>query len=114
LLEAAGDPSITLYVTSQILCEFYSLITNPRRVVVVSSPTKALGIISAMVALEVCMCCRPQRVRLLDGCNRWSVTQSPAETYSILQIVATMQANGIDQIYTVNRETSPCFPNSWS
>jgi predicted nucleic acid-binding protein len=34
LLEAARDPSITLYVTSQILCEFYSLITNPRRVTV--------------------------------------------------------------------------------
>jgi predicted nucleic acid-binding protein len=40
LLEAAGDPSITLYVASQILCEFYSLITNPRRVVVVPLPQK--------------------------------------------------------------------------
>src|ERR1700682_2120971 len=51
LLEAASDPSVTLYVTSQILCEFYSLITNPRRVVVASSPTEALSIISAMLAL---------------------------------------------------------------
>jgi predicted nucleic acid-binding protein len=51
LLEAASDPSITLYVTSQILCEFYSLITNPRRVVVVSPPTQALNIIAAMLAL---------------------------------------------------------------
>jgi predicted nucleic acid-binding protein len=41
LLEAARDPSIRLYVTSQILCEFYSLITNPRRVAVASSPTQA-------------------------------------------------------------------------
>jgi len=32
LLEQARDPSTTLYVTSQILCEFYSVITNPRRV----------------------------------------------------------------------------------
>ena len=51
LLEAARDPSMTLYVTSQILCEFYSLITNPRRVAVASSPTDALRIISAMLAL---------------------------------------------------------------
>jgi len=37
LLDAAGDPTVRLYVTSQILCEFYSLITNPRRVAAVSS-----------------------------------------------------------------------------
>jgi len=51
LLEAASDPSVTLYVTSQILCELYSVITNPRRVAVVPSPTEALRIISAMLAL---------------------------------------------------------------
>jgi hypothetical protein len=28
LLDAASDPSVTLYVTSQILCDLYSLITN--------------------------------------------------------------------------------------
>jgi len=28
LLEAASDPSVRLYVTSQILCELYSVITN--------------------------------------------------------------------------------------
>src|SRR5580658_1336561 len=50
LLEAASDPSVTLYVTSQILCELDSVITNPRRVAVVSSPTEALSIISAMLA----------------------------------------------------------------
>ena len=32
LLEAARETSTTLYVTSQILCEFYSIVTNPRRV----------------------------------------------------------------------------------
>jgi hypothetical protein len=51
LLDAAIDPSVTLYVTSQILCEFYSLITNPRRVRVVSSSAEALNIVSAMLAL---------------------------------------------------------------
>ena len=32
LLEAARDASATLYVTPQILCEFYSIITQARRV----------------------------------------------------------------------------------
>ena len=29
LLDAGRDPSVRLYVTSQIICEFYSVITNP-------------------------------------------------------------------------------------
>ena len=32
LLEVARDPSTTLFVTSQVLCEFYSIVTNARRV----------------------------------------------------------------------------------
>jgi predicted nucleic acid-binding protein len=48
LLDAARDPSVTLYVTSQILCEFYSVITNPRRVAAPSSSAEALRIISAL------------------------------------------------------------------
>ena len=32
LLEASRAGSVTLYVTSQIICEFYSVVTNPRRV----------------------------------------------------------------------------------
>lgn len=51
LLAAASDPSARLYVTSQILCESYSVITNPRRVQAASSPARALSIISAMLIL---------------------------------------------------------------
>ena len=51
LLDAASDPSVTLYVTSQIRWEFYSIVTNPRRVRTVSSSAQALSIISAMLAL---------------------------------------------------------------
>ena len=32
LLDEGRSGSTTLYVTSQILCEFYSIVTNPRRV----------------------------------------------------------------------------------
>ena len=51
LLDAARDSSVTLYVTSQILCEFYSVITNPRRVAAPSSSAEALRIISALLVL---------------------------------------------------------------
>jgi len=103
LLETASDPAVTLYVTSQILCEFYSLITNPRRVVVVSSPAGALNIISAMLALPG-LHVLPTPARAVAGwmqlLHRHPVTGGNVFD---LQIVATMQANGINRIYTFNR-----------
>jgi predicted nucleic acid-binding protein len=51
LLEAASDSSVTLYVTSQILCELYSIITNPRRVAMPSSSAEAVSIISDVLDL---------------------------------------------------------------
>ena len=50
LLEEARDPSARLYVTPQILCEFYSIITNPRRVAVPTPPADAVVIISGLLA----------------------------------------------------------------
>ena len=102
LLEAARDPSITLYVTSQILCEFYSLVTNPRRVAVVSSPTEALRILSVLLALPG-LHILPMPVSAVAG---WMalLQRCPvmgADVYD-LQIVATMQANGVQRIYTFN------------
>jgi predicted nucleic acid-binding protein len=51
LLDEARHPSVTLYVTAQILCEFYSVITNPRRVAAPSSPGVAAQVLSALLAL---------------------------------------------------------------
>jgi len=53
LLDAGVDPTVKLYVTSQILCEFYSIITNPRRVAMVSSPAEALD------SSPQCLTCLP-------------------------------------------------------
>jgi len=104
LLEAASDPSVRLYVTSQILCELYSVITNPRRVTVASSPTEALRMISAMLAhpgLRVL----PIPARAVAG---WMelLQRHPVIGGDIfdLQIVATMQANGVHRIYTFNAD----------
>jgi len=110
LLDAAIDPSVTLYVTSQILCEFYSLITNPRRVRAVSSAAEALSIISAMLALPG-LYVLPTPSRAVAGwmqlLQRHPVTGGDVFD---LQIVATMQANGIQRIYTFNIGDFEVFP----
>jgi len=110
LLEAAGDPSVTFYVKSQILCELYSVITNPRRVAVVSSPTEAVGIISAMLALPGLQVL-PTPARAVAGWMRL-LQRHPVTGANVfdLQIVATMQANGINRIYTFNADDFEVFP----
>jgi predicted nucleic acid-binding protein len=109
LLEAARDRSITLYVTSQILCEFYSLITNPR-LAIASSPTEALRIISALLALPG-FHVLPTPARAVAGwmalLERHPVTGGDVFD---LQIVATMQANGVQRIYTFNNDHFDVFP----
>jgi len=69
LLDAASDPSITLYVTSQTLCEFYSLIASPRRRGMDATTSAPPG----------------------HGRRRIRFANS-----------GTMQANGIQRIYTCN------------
>ena len=110
LLDAAGDPSVTLYVTSQILCELYSLITNPRRVAVVSSSAEALSIISAMLALPG-LYVLPTPARAVAGWMQL-LQRRPVTGGDVfdLQIVATMQANGIQRIYTFNIDDFKVFP----
>ena len=110
LLDAASDPSVTLYVTSQILCEFYSLITNPRRVRVVSSSAEALSIISAMLALPG-LFVLPTPARAVAGWMQL-LQRHPVSGGDVfdLQIVATMQANGIQRIYTFNVDDFKVFP----
>jgi predicted nucleic acid-binding protein len=50
LLEAARDGSTILYATSQIFCEFYSIVTNARRVSKPRSSAEALDAISDLLA----------------------------------------------------------------
>jgi predicted nucleic acid-binding protein len=110
LLEAARNPSIALYVTSQILCEFYSLITNPRRVAVASSPTSALRMISAILAfpgLHVLPTPARAVVGWMELLQRHPVTGGDVFD---LQIVATMQANDVQRIYTFNTDDFEVFP----
>ena len=110
LLNAAVDPSVTLYVTSQILCELYSIITNPRRVAKVSTSAEALAIISSMLALPG-LYVLPTPARAVTG---WMnlLQRRPVTGGAVfdLQIVASMQANGIERIYTFNTDDFDVFP----
>jgi toxin-antitoxin system PIN domain toxin len=110
LLEAARDPSVTLYVTPQILCEFYSVITSRKRVAVPTSPADAVVIISDLLAqpgLHVLPVPEQTVARLMVLLQRRPVTGSDVFD---LQIVATMQANNIQRIYTFNTDDFQKFP----
>ena len=110
LLDAARDPSVTLYVTLQILCEFYSVITNPRRVANPSSPAQASQIVSALLALpSIRILPIPARTAtiLMELLQRHPV--SGAQIFD-LQIVATMKVNNVQRIYTFNAADFEVFP----
>jgi toxin-antitoxin system PIN domain toxin len=102
LLDAARDATTTLYVTSQILCEFYSIVTNPRRVASACSPDEALRAISAFLALPG-LHVLPAPARVVIG---WMelLRRHPVRGGDVfdLQLVATMQANNVQRIYTFN------------
>jgi predicted nucleic acid-binding protein len=108
LLDAARDSSTTLYATSQILCEFYSIVTNARRVPRPRSPDDALRAISGLLTFLQVL---PVPARAVEGwlglLRRHPVTGGDVFD---LQIVATMQANGIQRIYTFNTGDFEIFP----
>ena len=101
LLEAAqgGEPA-TLYVTSQILCEFYSIVTNARRVKKPRSSADALTAISSMLGfLRVLPVPASAVDELVSLLRRRPVTGGDIFD---LQIVATMKLNRVHRIYTFN------------
>ncbi len=108
LIDAASDPSVTLYVTPQILCEFCSVITNPRRVATPSSPAVALQV-SALLALPG-ISILPVTARavtaLMELLRRHPVT---GQEIFDLQIVATMKVHNVHRIYTFNTQDFEVF-----
>ncbi len=92
-----------VYVTPQIIAEFYAVITNRKRVSNPYQPFEALEAIDHLLALR--------HITLLplpvDIVNRWMILvgQHPVKGNDIfdLQIIATMLGNGVYSIYTFNR-----------
>jgi predicted nucleic acid-binding protein len=108
LLEAGRAGSVTLYVTSQIICEFYSVVTNPRRVAKPCSPAGALTAISSLLGFLRVLPVPAQTVQeLIRLVRRRPVT---AGDIFDLQILATMNVNGIHRIYTFNTADFAGFP----
>jgi toxin-antitoxin system PIN domain toxin len=110
LLQAARSPATLLYLTSQTLCEFYSIITNPRRISTPYSPTEALVAISALLSLPgIRVLPTPAQAVLgwMTLLKRHPVTGGDVFD---LQLVATMQANDVHRIYTFNTRDFEVFP----
>ncbi|MBI4598978.1 PIN domain-containing protein [Candidatus Uhrbacteria bacterium] len=97
------DESLTFCLSSQILSEFYAIVTNPKRVSEVQSSEKALGAVEALLAL--------QRVTLLPITGETVVAWMKLARHHApqganifdLQIAATMLVHGVSEIYTFNR-----------
>jgi predicted nucleic acid-binding protein len=100
LLQSAREGSATLYVTSQILCEFYSVVTNPRRVPNPRSPEDARTAISGFIAYLYVLPIPVRTEELWLDLLRRRPVRGPK--IFDLQIVASMLANGIQRIYTYN------------
>ena len=107
LLEAARDGSAILYVTPQILCEFYSIVTNARRVSKPRAPAEALNALSDLIVFLHVL---PIPAHTVEGLMKL-LDQHPVTGGDIfdLQIVATMQANSIQRIYTFNTADFEAF-----
>ncbi len=109
LIQAARDPATTLYLTSQGLCEFYSIVTNRRRIAAPYSLTEALAAISALLALPgIHVLSTPAEavVGWMALLRRRPVTGGDVFD---LQLVATMQAHHLQRIYTFNTKDFEVF-----
>ena len=108
LLDAGRDASTTLYVTSQVLCEFYSIVTNARRVPNPRSPADAIGAISDLLAFLHVL---PIPVSAVEGWLDllWRRPVTGGDVFD-LQLVATMLANDVSRIYTFNAKDFEPFP----
>jgi predicted nucleic acid-binding protein len=94
-------------VTSQVLCEFYSIITNPRRVSAPRSSAEALAISTLLAFLRILPVPASAVERMLDLLRRRPVVGG--DVFDV-QLIATMQANGVDRIYTFNTGDFEAFP----
>jgi toxin-antitoxin system PIN domain toxin len=110
LLDTAARGDARFCVTSQVLAEFFAIVTSPRRVSIARTPQEAVDVIESLLSLE-CMTvlASPESVPKLwiDLLRRRPVS---AGRVFDLQLVATMEANDVRTIYTFNRRDFEVFP----
>ena len=103
LLEQAQHGQMALCLSSQVLSEFYAVVTDSRRVAVMRQPNEAINVIDQILAMP--------GISLLpiptDIVNRWLalVRRHPVTRSDIfdVQLAATMLGNGVTKIYTFDR-----------
>ena len=107
LLDAGRAGTTTLYVTSQVLCEFYSIVTNSRRVL---KPRTVADAIAAIADLLSFLHVLPVPARTVEG---WPalLRSRPVTGGAVfdLRLAAAMLANGVQRIYTYNTSDFECF-----
>src|SRR5438105_13623963 len=107
LLDAGRTGAMTLYVTLQVLCEFYSIVTNARRVLKPRSSADALAAIFDMLGFLRVLPVPVTAIEVIALLRRRPVTGG--EIFD-LQIVGTMKLNAISRIYTFNTDDFEVFP----
>ncbi len=100
LLESSHDPAATLCVTSQVLAEFFSVVTNGKRVAIPRTPGEAIDAILALPGVVVLPVPPSAVFHWLELLRRRPVTG--AMIFDI-QLAATMPANDALRIYGYNR-----------
>lgn len=109
VLERARSTDAGMCLVPQSLAEFYSLVTNPKRVASPRAPEDALAAVEAIAALPgLSILPIP-----LDIVTRWvKLCQlhpvKGARIYD-LQIIAVMQANGVRRICTYDKADFSAF-----
>ena len=95
------ESEASLCASPQVFAEFYSIVTNPRRVSAPFTPSEARAFIAAVLPrLDVLPIVAAVVVRWAEFAEKHGITGPDVFD---LQLVATMLENGIRRIYTYNR-----------
>ena len=101
---------LKLCLTSQILAEFSSIVTNAKRVSDPRTPDEAADAIEAILAIPgvILLPVAPEVTwRWLEMLRRHPVRGGAVFD---LQLIATLEVNGVQQICTFNRQDFEGFP----
>jgi predicted nucleic acid-binding protein len=95
------ESGVKLCASPQVFAEFYSVVTNPRRVTVPFSPAEARAFIGVLTTqLDVLPILGTVVARWAELAENHGVTG--ADVFD-LQLVTTILENGVRRIYTYNR-----------
>ena len=103
LLDRAQSGQVRLCVTSQILAEFYAVVTDSRRVTEPRQPEEAIEAVQDFLHMPgLTLLPMPADVvpRWIDLARKYPVTRGAIFD---IQLVASMLANDVPRIYTFNR-----------